>query len=376
MPKARRSTAAFVAIAMVAVALLAATFAFAAEKVTLYPPGSQDPATLNAGLAATEYGYHPEENHSWGESWYLLATDAKMNQIWVLLSVSNYGPVKFAGTVDLFWYGADGTKARGHVECKKDQIQADLNRVSVSIAGSTMTGKFPTYRLKAKAQDVALDLTYTSDVPDLQLGQGRLGFGEGKGQYWTVGVMTPRATVSGTVTIGEKTFPFRGKGYYDHGRSNLKIPSFSKAWTVLRVIQDDLAIGAMRIDMKPGYAPASAPVIWVALGNKIVVNSGNVSIKAAGGAVEKRSGITYPTKFAIDYADGATKLSGTVDLTRITEPLNVLDLLSPFVRALVKAFYTDPWQFRAVGQANLTLEHGGAKRAVRAPAVIELHFYK
>ena len=355
---------------------LALSAAASAEKVAVFPPGSQDPRTLNAGLPASEVGYHPDESHSWGESWYMLAVDEKMNQVWVLLSVSNYGPVKFAGTVDLFWYGADGTRASGHVECKKDEIRADLNRMSVNIAGSTLDGKWPTYRLKAKAEKVAFDLTYAAQTPDMLLGQSRLRFGDAAKDYWTVGVMTPRANVSGTITIGGKSFAFQGKGYYDHGRSTVKVPTFSRAWKVLRVIEDDLSIGMMQIEMKPGYAPAAAPVIWIAQGDKILVNSGAMKLKASGSAQEPRSKITYPTAFAVDYDDGKTKLSGTIELTKMVEGFNVLDRVSLFVRAIIKAFYTDPWQFRAVGKANLTLETGGKVRTITSPTVIELHFYK
>lgn len=346
-------------------------------KVFPYLTPDQDPQTLNAGLAASELGYHPDKNSSWGESWYMLAHDKEMNQIWVLLSVSNYSPLhKFAGTVDLFYYGIDGTKAKGHVEVKSKNIEADLNSAKVNIGGSTLVGAHPDYRLKATAEKISLDLTYHAETPDFQLGRERIYFGEKKSEYWTVGVMTPRAKVTGTVTIDGKAFRFDGLGYYDHGRSNIKVPTFSDTWHVLRAFEDDLSIGLMQVELKKDFEPGVFKVLHITEGDRVLVNSGDVTLTPTGSMIDKASGFTFPTGYTIAYENGQTKLHGTMKITQTVHTMNVLEQISPVLRAVVKALYTDPWQSRLIGQADLTFEYEGKVRQIKCRTIHEIHKYK
>ncbi len=353
--------------------------AFASKIVTHpYPPGSQDPGILNAGLPDLEYGYHPDNNSSWGESWYMLALDEAGNQIWVLFSVSNYHPLyKFAGTVTLFYYEADGETHQGHAEFQGKDVRGDLERLDIDIGGNTIKGAYPTYRLKATAEGLSLDLIYEAEAPDLLLGQGRLGFGNKAEEYWTVGVIAPRAKVTGTVSANGREIPFLGKGYFDHGRSNIKLPKFSKWWFVLRIFDKDFNLGIINMIFKDNYSPGSVEVMYVTLGDRIIVNTGAVKIRRSGSVEHPESGVVYPDTFEIEYDLEGTKLTGTIKLTKMIGYLNVLDRLSALARTVVKTLYTDPWQFRLTGEADLTLEHAGQVRRITSGQVVgEVHYYK
>jgi hypothetical protein len=352
--------------------------AVAAEKsVSQFAPGDQSLTTLNAGLPDSEYGYHPDNDSSFGEGWYFLAIDEAGNQIWILLSINNYRPFATSdGTVDLFYYGIDGTTSTGHVETKSDQVKADLNKVDVNIAGSTIKGTFPDYALDLKAEDLKMKLHFRGETPDFMLGQDMIHFGSEMDRIWTVGVMAPRAKVTGTVTIDDKEIPFDGKGYFDHGRSNIKIPDFSRWWYVLRILEDDFSLGAMQIVLTEDYDAGEISVIHLTLGDTVIANSGAVTIDHAGELTHEGSEIIYPETFTINYSNGNTKLTGTVKFDRMVEGINVLDRLSAIVRKFVRVLYTDPWQFRLSGSADLSLEHNGEIRKLNGVAIGEVHHYK
>lgn len=358
---------------------LAATAWAGEKKMFPFPAGPQDEAALNAGLPAKEYGYHPMDSRDYGESWYFLATNDAGDQIWILYSVSNYHPLyKFAGTIDLFYYPAAGGQAVGHAECKKDDIDASLTDMEASICGSTVkrTGNPREYVLDGNTDKIQLDLTYTGQTADFVLGQDYVYFGEDKDTFWTAAVITPRAKVKGTITVGGKTIDFDGVGYFDHGRCDERIYKFSQWWYVLRVITDDFSLGAMQMVMKDDYAPREANVIHLTYGDKVIANSGALNLSHSGSYTDEESEVTYPDTFKVSYDGGGTKLEGTVKFERQTQGLNVLNQLSPFVRKLAKALVTDPWQFRLAGTADLTLTVDGETVRIQAPAIGEVHNYK
>jgi hypothetical protein len=357
--------------------VLAAIVSAKPVRVTGFPAGAQDAATLNAGLPASEYGYHPDSDGSWGESWSMQAVNAAGDYVYVLMSVSNYHPFhKYGGTVDVFYYPARGAKRNTHGEFTSDRVRADKGRVSVDIGGNTLGGPRPVYRVRAGGQGLAADLTFRVQTPDFRQGQGFLRFGEKEGRYWNLTVLAPRATVSGTVTVDGKAIPFSGRGYMDHGWSTEKLYKFSQTWYVVRLVEDDVSVNVVDMNFREGYAPRSAQAIFITEGDRVLANSGAVRMTHAGGAPDPRSGLDLPETYAIAYDQGGTKLSGTVRMTRLVESLNVLDQLSPVLRKIVTSLVTDPWQIRFAGEADLTLVRDGKSRRVTGPVVGEVHYYK
>jgi hypothetical protein len=358
--------------------LLVATVALArAVRVSVFPPGAQDAATLNAGLPASEYGYHPDPDGSWGESWSMQAVNAAGDYVYVLMSVSNYHPFhKYGGTADVFYYPAAGTRHKTHAEFTSDRVRADKGRVSVDIGGNTLAGPRPAYRVHAGGEGLVADLTFQVQTPDFRQGQDFLRFGENRERYWNLTVLAPRATVSGTITVDGKAIPFSGRGYMDHGWSTEKLYKFSKTWYVVRLVEDDVSVNVVDMNFRDGYEPRSAQAIFVTEGDRVLANSGAVTMTHAGGSPDPRSGLNLPETYAIAYDRGGVKLTGTVRMTRLVESLNVLDQLSPVLRKIVTSLVTDPWQIRFAGQADLTLTRGGQTRRIVAPVVGEVHSYK
>ncbi|MBN2057158.1 hypothetical protein JW905_19705 [bacterium] len=350
--------------------------AAAVTKVTGYPAGEQVEEELNRGLPHTEHGYHPVKSASWGESWYMLAVDSAGNQVWVLFSINNYHPFrKNAGTVDLFYYPMDGSPVKGHAEYDREKISAALDSVRIDLAGNVIAGAHPTYHITAESEDLRLDLEYSAKCPDFLLGGNRLNFDSGDDHYWTVGVMAPLADVHGTVTVRGEPIAFHGLGYFDHAYATIKIPAFSRWWYVFRVLQEDLAIGIMKIDMRKDYSPGHAAVVHIVTGDRIVVNSGAIMVEPSGAIIENASGVTYPDTYRVDYDDGTTSLTGTFKLQRLVEAFNVLDHLSAVVRTVIRALYPEMWQLRFLGEADLTLSQGGAVRTVHGRCIGEVHCY-
>lgn len=352
-----------------------ASVAYAATAVKGFPGG--DPAKLNAGLTAADRGWHPSDEGGYGESWCLQAQNEAGDLVYVFMSISNYHPLqKHGGTVDLFYYPASGEKFESHAEYKAEETKLATSGVSAEIGGAKLVGSDRRYRYTAKVGDVGMDLTLTGLTPDLRFGGGDIRFGDKGERMWTLTVLAPRATVEGTINVGGKSLPFKGVGYLDHGWCTEKIFEFSKRWYVVRAQAGDMSVNIIDMGFKPGYAPTGTRAIYIAKGGKIVASSANVTLTPAGAVPHPRSGFSLPQSYAIAYDEGGVKLSGTVTMTRLAEGLNVLDRLSPLVRAVIKTFVTDPWQFRFLGETQLSLTADGATTDAKGVVYGEVHHYK
>lgn len=376
--KAEPGKTKFVLLMLCIFCLCPALLSVAGEKILLtgFPPGSQNPDTLNAGLPAGEYGYHPDSDSSWGESWSVQAANDAGDFIYILMSISNYVPFhKYSGTVDIFYYPAAGGKYHSHGEFKSDQVSADKNKVSVNIGGNTFSGVHPNYSLKVAQKDLSCDLKFTVPTSSLRIGQKKIFFGKNKERYWNLNALAPRAKVTGTITHGGKQIPFNGRAYFDHGWSTEKIYKFSKRWYVLRMVEDDFSFNVIRMNMKSDYSPRTTQAIFITEGDKILANSGAVQLTPQGSVTDPKSGLSLPDSYRISYDRGGVKLNGTVKMKRRVEGLNVLDQLSPMLQKIIKALVTDPWQFRFEGQADLVLERNGQTRKINGQVVGEVHHY-
>lgn len=344
--------------------------------VAPFAPGDQSSVTLNAGLPESEYGYHPDNSNSWGECWFVVAQDQAGGQVWVLFSVSNYHPFKdYSGTVDIFYYPAGGERHSGHVEVDKDKVKGKLDSLAIEIGNNSIAGTYPEFSIKAQCEKLGLDLRLTAETPSFLLGQQPLYFGSDRANYWTAPIIAPRAEVTGTIMVDSRRIPFQGKGYFDHGRSTIKVPEFSENWHVVRVLSEGFSLGAMQIVMKAEYDPAQTTVLHVTVADKVVINSGAATLTGSNVVEDAASKVRYPTEYLVSYKQGATSLQGKIKFTQKLEAFNVLDRLSFLVRKVVKAFYTNPWQFRFNGEADLTLTYEGGTKQISGLAIGEFHSY-
>jgi hypothetical protein len=367
---------------LIAAAFLTVTLGlFGASKaipVKGFPPGNQDAATLNAGLPASEYGYHPDNDGSWGESWSIQVVNERGDFVYALMSISNYAPFqKFGGTVDLFYYPANGKKFEAHKEYKSKLTSAKKSGVSLDIGGNRFSGTHPNYRLNASIGDLVLDLKFKVETASLRIGQDFIRFGEKQDRRWNLTALGPRATCTGSITVAGEKLNYGGLAYFDHGWSTYKIYEFSRRWHVIRILEKDLSINLLDMNLRNNFSPNRSQALFITVGDKVIANSGAVKLTPSGTFKHAASGLSLPQSYSLAYDRGGVKLNGTVKMTKLIEGLNVLERLSPILRKLIQTLVTDPWQFRFIADADLTLEHDGQTRKITGPvAGGEVHHYK
>lgn len=354
--------------------LALALISFAADQIEVYPESSQDLIFLNKGIALRDYGLHPYDSSSYGESWFFVAYDAQMNSVWGLLSVSNYHPFeKMASTIDINYY--EGEKSWwGHGEYKKEDTNFAMDKFDVTIGGNRAYGKYPTFYYKLKEQNVEMDLKFEAKLPSSQAGGGKIYFFNRK-QFWADGVIAPYADVSGTILVDGQTKTFKGFGYADHGYSTIKIPTFSKHWHIVRAFDGQNTINIIQMETKERFQPRTIGHLLYGYDGKIYCNSPDYKFVPIKTAIEPKTKFSYPVEYELSYSGPNVQLAGKVSVKKIIETVDVLKVLSAPVRIAVKALYSNAYQFRYIGEVDLKITRGEESYNFVAPCVGEIHFY-
>ena len=361
-------------VAIVAMVFFALS-AVAAEQIEPYPNSVQSLQALNKGLPASEYGLHPFDDSSYGESWFIVAYDAQGNSAWSLVSISNYHPFKkFAGSVDISFYESNGKIHYEHGEYERDRNKAAQNRLNVVVGDSRIYGKYPNFFYKLKQGKLAFDLKFEAKLPSSMTGNSRVYFFNRK-RFWADAVLAPYAEVSGTIYIDGKPREFKGRGYADHGYATIKVPSFSKRWHILRAFDGHDTINYIYIETKKKFTPRAFGHILYGRDGTIYCNSPDIRLVPTRKAVEPKSGFEYVTEYRLTHKGPNVELDGTVRMTKLLEPVEVFRILSAPVRAVAKTFYSNAWQFRFLCEVDISVKQGGQTHRFKAPCVAEQHFY-
>jgi len=339
-------------------------------------PNSQP---LNTIANPADLGWHESDSGSYGEAWFFEAMDDKtQTTILGLLSVSNYHPTeKMASTVDIFVYTPDGQEHHGHGEYKKENFSAAKTGLQAKIGNNTVTGSPPNYKAIASEGGVSANLSFTSLVPATVLGGDKIYFGEKNQEIWADTVLSGLAKVSGTVTINGQSISISGRGYMDHGYSDIKVPEFSKDWYIMRLWSDPIQFNCFRINLKKGYSQPTIGVFEAMRDGKYIMRAKNFTLTPKSSQTHAKSGIAYETSF--DFSAGGSKknISGTITMKQFLSGLDVLSVLSAPVRLIIKAFYTNPWQFKYLAEYDLVYtEEGQDPVPVKGIGIVEVHKYK
>lgn len=347
---------------------------FAADVIEVYPECSQDVIFLNRGIELGDYGLHPYDSSSYGETWFFVAYDAQMNSVWGLLSVSNYHPFeKMTSTVDINYY--EGEKSWwGHGEYKKENAKIEQNKLDITIGSNRVYGKYPTFYYKLKEGNVEMDLKFEAKLPSSQTGGDKIYFFKRK-QLWADGVLAPYADVSGTVTVDGKVRTFKGFGYADHGYATIKIPAFSKRWHIMRAFDGYNTVNYIQIETKDKFQPRTIGHLLYGRDGKIYCNSPDYVLTPKQSAVEPKTRLSHPVEYELSYSGPNVQISGKVRVLRIIEAIDVLRILSTPVRLVVKTLYSDAYQLRYIGEVSLEITQDEQKYKFRSPCVGEIHFY-
>jgi hypothetical protein len=273
--------------------------------------------------------------------------------------------------VELHVYAPDGTRREVIRQYPPSAVAASRDRCSISIGPNYATAEFPDgglpiHRLHLAEEDLEFDLTFHSEVPGWMPGHGRTAYGDTEYFAWAVGA--PRARVSGTVRIGDTTLDATGRGYHDHNWGIGDMKRIIDRWYWGRLYAGDLTLVYAAVLTTRRYAASWATPLMVAIGDKVVLSTGEVSVTAGPPVFDRVANRDYPASLRL-------RSENVVDLALdVRDVIHAHDLLadvpvarSRLVKPVVNRFLARPGYFRfrsdyalAVGLDGQTYERTGS----------------
>jgi len=317
--------------------------------------------------------WHPqfEDNGSYGESWFYVVQAHDGGALFVLLSVTNLGLRTFDGSVDLQYYAPDGRRFGAHQEVHRDQIAGSSQRADMRIGGAHARGGEGSWQLTVQEGEVQLDLSLDQALPSFRFGDGKVRFADGA--EYTVGINTPRAQSSGSISFGQERFDLRGLGYHDHGWATKKLPSFMHTWYALRLQGERYSLVLHRQLFEQDHGAVENRFGLLAGDGRVLAASRDFQLDVT----RSRTVGSYqlPAELAIDFDAQGYQVRGSCAEQRFLEDIDVLAAISLPVRLAIKAFYSDPHLLRAGMRCRLEVTQGGETELLEGEALVETDYY-
>jgi len=349
--------------------LIVSFAALAAEPISLFEPDG------TSGVSADFQRWHSEfeDNGNYGESWFYVARTNDGGTLFTMLSITNLGLSTFMASLDLQYYAPDGRKWNLHHEYDRDEITAASDRMDITVGPARTWGGGNAYHVTIDESDVKLDFHLANELPSYKFGGGKVLFYADQSAEYTLGISAPRAASSGTVSFGGESFDLAGKGYHDHGWSTIKMPSFIKEWYAVRLFADDYSLVLHRQFLQPKFGGGENKFGLLGHNGKIVGTTRNFRLN--GTKFREEAGHQLPTEIAVLVNTNGYKVEGTITELRYQESIDVLGRISFPIRMAIKAFYTNPYFLRYMGQCELDVTKDGVTEHVSHECLVEIDYY-
>jgi predicted secreted hydrolase len=116
----------------------------------------------------------------------------------------------------------DGTAVQKVVELAAETFSASTETCDVRIGDNAFAGDLHTYTIRARVEDVEIDITLTGQVPAWCPETGHWLFGEEGDHYFAWLPSVPQGRVEATYRMGGNSRTVTGVGYQDHNWGNAR----------------------------------------------------------------------------------------------------------------------------------------------------------
>jgi hypothetical protein len=219
----------------------------------------------------------------------------------------------------------DGTTVEKLAELDPRTFSAATDSCEVRIGENLFAGDLHTYTIRARVDEVRLEVTLTGQVPAWRPETGYWYFGERDESYFAWLPSVPQGLVEATYSVGEHTSTTTGVGYHDHNWGNTMMPKLMHHWYWARGAAGPYSVIASYITAEKAYGYAALPVFMLARdGDLIADDNTSVSFEELGPYVDRATGKPVGNVTRYTYTDGDERY--VVTFTRHTD-LTVANLV-------------------------------------------------
>jgi hypothetical protein len=168
----------------------------------------------------------------------------------------------------------DGTSLQKIGEFAAETFSASTETCDVRIGDNAFVGDLHTYTIRARVEEVEVDITLTGQVPAWRPETGYWLFGEEGEHYFAWLPSVPQGTVEATYRVGGSSRTVTGVGYHDHNWGNAQMLDLMHHWYWARGAAGPYTVIASYITAEKRYGYEALPVLMVARDGELIADDG------------------------------------------------------------------------------------------------------
>jgi hypothetical protein len=158
----------------------------------------------------------------------------------------------------------DGTSVQTVVELDAGTFSAATETCDVRIGDNVFAGDLHTYTIRARVEQVEVDITLAGQVPAWRPETGHWRFGEKGEHYFAWLPSVPQGRVEATYRVGGNGRTATGVGYHDHNWGNAPMLDLMHHWYWARGAAGPYSVIASYITAEKRYGYHALPVFMLA----------------------------------------------------------------------------------------------------------------
>ena len=297
--------------------------------------GKEQPATLD------DFRPHPEDVEGYTEQW-----NYTVHLPDGTFLAADFGVTNLAVTSD-----HDGIFRAKHIDPQKRktkcQVELDDDEWKYAKSGdfwldfkkgkvkSDLKGSDITVRCKK----LKMDLHFENLAPPFKPGGGVLRFGKNDGIYKAV-FISPRARVTGKITVGGKESEIEGVGHAMHTHSNMRPDKQVHRWFRFKRIDKDITLVLTEMEATRHYLDTRRGWVLAYDANGRLLASARVRFDFEGFIKDQNSEEDYriPRRVRIVAVDGKNQIVGVMTMQKLLKVVDPTADMNAVKRAVVRRF--------------------------------------
>ncbi|WP_127358335.1 hydroxyneurosporene dehydrogenase [Actinacidiphila soli] len=199
----------------------------------------------------------------------------------------------------------DGTQLNKLVELPADSFSAFTETCDVRIGDSVFAGDLHAYTIRARVEEVEVEVRLTGQVPAWRPETGHWLFGEDGESYFAWLPAVPQGVVEATYSVGGDSHTVTGVGYHDHNWGNASVLDLMHHGYWARGAAGPYSVIASYITAQERYGYAALPVFMLARDGQLIADdAGKVTFEALGRYTDAKTGKPVDNITRYTYTDG------------------------------------------------------------------------
>jgi hypothetical protein len=202
----------------------------------------------------------------------------------------------------------DGTSARRIGGFAAETFSASAETCDVRIGDNVFAGDLHTYTIRARVEDIEVDVTLTGQVPAWRPETGYFLFGEQGEHYFAWLPSVPQGRVEATYRVGGTSRSATGVGYHDHNWGNAAMSKLMHHWYWARGAAGPYSVITSYITAAKRYGYQELPVFMLARDGELLADDGaKLSFEEVDRSTDATTGKPVGNVTRYSYTDGGQR---------------------------------------------------------------------